>query len=128
MPIEALVARLVDAGFIDDQAFAAARSASLSRRGYGAHRVGLALRAAGIEPEDSADALENATESQWRAGEAFAKRRRIGPFAADAGDRDQRRKAMAAMLRAGHPGHVARAFAFAEPGVSPIPEEDDEPN
>jgi regulatory protein len=127
-PIDSLVARLTDAGFIDDRAFAEARTASLGRRGYGAHRVSMALRAAGIDPEDSSSALENAAETEWSAGEAFARRRRIGPFAREAGDRDQRQKALAAMLRAGHPGHIARAFAYADPGVSPVPEEDDASN
>lgn len=124
-PIDALIARLADAGFVDDRAFAEARTASLGRRGYGAHRVGMALRAAGIEADDSEAALEGAAETEWAAGEAFARRRRIGPFAREAADREGRQKALAALLRAGHPSHVARAFAYAEPGVSPVPEEDE---
>lgn len=126
--IESLIARLTEAGFVDDRAFAEARTASLGRRGYGAHRVGAALRAAGIDSEDSEAALQGAAESPWAAGEAFARRRRIGPFAKEAGDREQRHKSLAAMLRAGHPSHVARAFAYADPGISPVPDEDGEPN
>jgi Fe2+ transport system protein FeoA len=57
-PLEAIVARLAELGFVDDKAFAVARSASLGRRGYGAHRVGVALRAAGIAADDAAPALE----------------------------------------------------------------------
>jgi regulatory protein len=121
-PLDAIVARLGDLGFVDDKAFAVARSASLARRGYGAHRVGVALRAAGIAPDDAAPALEDAAETAWSAAEAFARRRRIGPFAAAAADPDQRRKALAAMLRAGHPMQIARVFVHAEPGE--VPERD----
>jgi regulatory protein len=121
-PLEAIVARLADLGFVDDKAFAVARSASLGRRGYGAHRVGVALRAAGIAADDAAPALEGAAEDAWSAAEAFAKRRRIGPFAVSATDPDQRRKALAAMLRAGHPMQIARAFIYAAPGE--VPERD----
>jgi regulatory protein len=121
-PVDAIVARLGDLGFVDDRAFAAARSASLGRRGYGAHRIGVALRAAGIEADDAAPALEDAAETAWSAAEAFAKRRRIGPFAQEAADPDQRRRALAAMLRAGHPMDIARAFTRAAPGE--IPERD----
>ena len=121
--IEAIVARLASSGFVDDRAFAAARSASLGRRGYGAHRVGAALRAAGIAADDAAPALEDAAESAWNAAEAFAERRKIGPFSAENSDPEQRRKALAAMLRAGHPMPVARAFVRAAPGE--IPPRDD---
>ena len=122
-PLDAIIARLADLGFVDDRVFAAARASSLGRRGYGAHRVGAALRAAGIDPEDAAPALEDAAEDAWGAAEAFAKRRRIGPFSSCAADPEQRRKALAAMLRAGHPLLLARAFTRAEPGQ--IPSRDD---
>src|ERR1043166_2251257 len=42
----ALVARFVSCGFVDDGAFARARSAGLLRRGYGARRIDQALRGA----------------------------------------------------------------------------------
>jgi regulatory protein len=121
--IDAIVMRLAASGFVDDRAFAVARSASLGRRGYGEHRVGAALRAAGIAPDDAAPALEEASESAWNAAEAFAKRRKIGPFSQEQGDPEQRRKALAAMLRAGHPMPLARAFTRAAPGEIPSRDE-----
>ena len=120
-PFDAIVARLAASGFVDDRAFAAARGAGLSRRGYGARRVSEALRAAGIDADDAAPALEEAGEAAWASAEAFAKRRRIGPFSARPGDPEARRKAFAAMLRAGHPPRIAQAFAHAEPGSMPAP-------
>jgi len=118
-PIDGIVARLADLGFVDDRAFAAARSASLGRRGYGAHRISAALRAAGIAADDAAPALEDAAEDAWSAAEAFAKRRKIGPFSLKPADPEQRRKALAAMLRAGHPLPLARIFIHAAPGEIP---------
>ena len=106
-------------GYVDDRAFAGARAAALGRRGYGERRVGEALRAAGIGEEDAAEAREDAREGAWQSALRFAERRRIGPFAAAEADRDGREKALAAMLRAGHPLDLARRLAQARPGEIP---------
>ena len=84
-PVAELVARMAALGYVDDRAFAAARAAALSRRGYGARRVGAALRGAGIGEEDGAEARELAAAAAWEAALRFAERRRIGPFAAGRG-------------------------------------------
>jgi regulatory protein len=114
--VEALVERCATFGYVDDRAFAASRTASLGRRGYGARRVGEALRAAGIEEGDAAAARETADATAWETAIAFARRRRIGAFAAEPADPDVRRKALAAMLRAGHPYSIARRLIEAQPG------------
>ena len=119
-PVEALVARMASLSYVDDRAFAAARAAALTRRGYGARRVGVALRAAGIEEEDGAEARTLAAEAAWDAALRFAERRRIGPFAAAEPDRPGREKALAAMLRAGHPIQIARRLVAAPPGQVPL--------
>ena len=121
-PVEALIDRMTRLGYVDDRAFATARAASLGRRGYGERRIGEAMRAAGIGEEDSSEAREMARENAWSAALRFAERRRIGPFAAVEPDRPQREKAVAAMLRAGHPLGLARRIAAARPGE--IPEAD----
>jgi regulatory protein len=123
-PVAALVERMARLGYVDDRAFAAARAAALSRRGYGARRVGAALRAAGIGDEDAADAREIAADAAWEAALHFARRRRIGPFAEAEADRPAREKALAAMLRAGHPLPIARRLVAARPGE--VPQADDE--
>ena len=63
---QALVDRFADLNYIDDAAYAVMKSASLVRRGYGARRVGEALRAAGIAEEDreQADAQTARTEAR----------------------------------------------------------------
>ncbi|MBY0519066.1 MAG: hypothetical protein K2P79_01420 [Sphingomonas sp.] len=46
----------------------------------------------------------------------FARKRRIGPFAATLADRPQREKQLAAMLRGGHDFDTARRIVAMEPG------------
>ena len=118
-PVDTLVARLAGLGYVDDRSFAASRAASLGRRGYGERRVRDALTAAGIEEEDAAPAREQAREGAWDAALRFAERKRIGPFAQAELDRPGREKAMAAMLRAGHPLPIARRLVGAKPGIIP---------
>lgn len=114
--LAALAGRYVELGYIDDSAFARARSGSLLRRGYGERRVRQALGEAGIDP---------AIREETRPGEGAARRavltlarkRRFGPFGS-AGDpwpldRDRRQKQIAAMLRAGHPLDSAREMVDA---------------
>lgn len=121
--IAALVEKLAALGYVDDQAFATARAASLGRRGYGARRVDQALRAAGIDEADSAEARAAAEGQAWEAALRFAERRKIGPFAAMEADRAGREKALAMMLRGGHPIGIARRLVAARPGMVPEPDD-----
>jgi regulatory protein len=119
--IEAVVARCAALGYVDDRAFAEARAGALTRRGYGARRVAEALRAAGIDEADAAPAREAADAQAWEAALAFARRRRIGPFASveAAADPDRRRRAFAALMRAGHAPAIARRLCDAAPDDMP---------
>lgn len=121
-PVERLVERFAELGYVDDRAFASSRAASLLRRGYGERRVSDALRGAGIAEEDMAEAREQAAEEALAAAHVFARRRRLGPYGSGAADREARGKAAAAMVRAGHrPELVWRVL-----GMSPadLPEPD----
>jgi regulatory protein len=122
-PVERLAERFAELGYVDDTAFAAARADALTRRGYGLRRVDQALRAAGIEQEDGAGAREAAEAGAWAAALRFAERKRIGPFAQAQPDRPGREKALAAMLRAGHPLGLARRLVAAVPGEVPDAED-----
>jgi len=115
-PVDALVERFAEIGYVDDRGFAEARAASLARRGYGERRLGEALRIAGIAEEDAAPVRAQARDNPHAAALAFARRRKIGPFALVRPDADQRRKLLAAMLRAGHTLDISRAIIEAEPG------------
>ena len=121
-PVDRLARRMTELGYIDDGAFAAARAASLQRRGYGARRVAQALRAAGIGEQDAAAAHEGSRDGAWAAALRLAERKRIGPFATGEPGREAKQKAFAAMMRAGHPVDLARRIVEARPGE--VPESD----
>lgn len=118
-PIAALVERMARLGYVDDAAFAAARAASLQRRGYGERRVARALEAAGIAETEAQPIRERARADALAAALRFAARRRIGPYAPAPVDREAREKALAAMARAGHPLDVARRVLDCAPGEIP---------
>ena len=86
--IDAIVARFVDAGVIDDKAFAQTKARSLHRRGTSSRLTRQKLKMAGIDGatlDKAMDGLDleldtNPAQREWRAAVALARRRRIGPF------------------------------------------------
>ena len=116
-PVEALVAKAAAAGFVDDAAFALSKARSLTARGYGSRRVRQALHAAGIEEADGEAAREHARQDAVQAALQFARRRRIGPFAAELPDPKASEKALAAMVRAGHDFHLSKVILGLKPGA-----------
>lgn len=120
-PVAEIVAWAAKAGFVDDPAFAMSRSRSLGARGYGERRVAMALRAAGIEEEDGAPARDHARQTAEEAALRFARRKRLGPFAATLPDRRDSDKALAAMIRAGHPFELARRILLLPPDFDSEP-------
>ena len=110
--IATLVERYVELGYIDDEAFARARSGNLLRRGYGERRVHQALGEAGIAAE-LRDEVKPAEAEARRAALALARRRRFGPFGGRGTDKALRERQIAAMLRAGHPLDSARRMVDA---------------
>lgn len=117
--LDAIAERLSSLGYVDDSAYALSKSRSLTARGYGSRRVSQSLRAAGIEEQDSAEARELADGEKVESALRFAKRRRIGPFATGESDPDVRRKALAAMVRAGHGFAISQAIVRMGPGETP---------
>lgn len=115
----AMAERMAGLGYVDDRMFAEARAASLTRRGYGARRVSLALRAAHVEPEDAAPVVEGSAEQALESALALARRRRFGPFAAEMADDRTRERQIAAMVRAGHSYALARKIITSAPGNMP---------
>ncbi len=105
--VPALVARLVELGYVDDDAYARMRARDLGSRGYGARRVEETLRHAGVG-EGLRRQHAPGEAAGRRAAALMAQKRRLGPFGlpAEGGDPLARRKAhekaVAAMLRAGH--------------------------
>ena len=117
--VGAIVARMAELRYVDDAAFAQMRAGALQRRGFGDRRIVQALRVAGIGEEETEAAREGVAEGEWDAALAFARRRRLGPFAERRAEREERQKALAALVRAGHSFETARRIVDAAPGEVP---------
>lgn len=107
--LSALTEKFVAAGYIDDEAYARAKSGALLRRGFGNRRIGQALSAAGIA-EDIRTDVRAGEAAERHAALALVSKRRFGPFGLAELDRLARDKQIAAMLRAGHSFDTARAL------------------
>ncbi len=120
--IPALVARLVELGYVDDDTYARMRARDLGARGYGGRRVEQALRHAGVE-EQVRQAHAPGESASRKAAALMAQKKRLGPWVAAGkapGDplaaRKLHEKAVAAMLRAGHQyDHVRFILAASRP-------------
>jgi regulatory protein len=108
----AIADRMVDLGYVNDAAFAEARTRGLARRGMGAGRVRATLSAYGVTADDSADALQSLEPVQ--AAIDFARRKRMGPFGPPVSDPKLRHRQFAAFARAGHPPALANAILRAQ--------------
>jgi len=109
LDVVGLVTRLIELGYIDDDAYARGRSRDLTARGYGKRRVEQALWAAGVEEQTRADNTPSEAASR-RAAMLLAKKRGFGLYTRHTRDlrddcdeaRKAKEKQIAAMLRAGH--------------------------
>lgn len=113
--LEQMAGEFARLGYVDDDAFAAARVTSLLRRGYGANRLSIALRHAGIPADKAETAARVDHESARKSAMAFARRKRLGPFGPPPPDTKARARAMAAFLRAGHSYELVREILALEP-------------
>jgi regulatory protein len=116
----ALANKLAELGYIDDRAFAESRASAMGRRGLGARRIDHALRYAGIDAEDAAAIAPVIEADVTTSALAFARRKRIGPYAREAPDPKGREKQVAAMVRAGHAPALAWKIARMAPGDDPV--------
>jgi regulatory protein len=109
--VAAVVARMTERRYVDDAAYAAAKSEGLRRRGYGARRIETVLDHDGIAAPLRAAARGSETERR-HAVMAFARRKRFWPYSGEPClDPALRRKHLAAYLRAGHGlDHVRRVM------------------
>lgn len=114
--LDALADRLAELGYVNDAAFAAMKGRAMAARGLGHRRVTGELAAAGVAADDRGEAPDE--QAALATALAFARRKRLGPFAMDISDdradpQKAGQKALAAMLRAGHAMGVARQILTA---------------
>ncbi len=100
--IEAIVGRFREVGLVNDAAYAESRARSLSRAGRSRRAISAHLAAKGVDAETARQAVPTDAGSELAAALAFARKRRIGPYAREAAvDPKTKQKAIAAMARAG---------------------------
>ncbi|HTE37027.1 MAG TPA: RecX family transcriptional regulator [Reyranella sp.] len=113
--IDAIVAKFVDAGVIDDRAFAQTKARALHRRGSSTRLTRQKLSFAGIDRDTLDKAMAGLDQEldtdpkqrEWQAAVALARRRRLGPFRQK--DRKEHRdRDLAAMARGGFEYQLAR--------------------
>jgi regulatory protein len=106
---------MVQAGAVDDAAFAESRARRLARTGRSRRAIAAHLSAKGVASETAAAALPEGEEAELAAALAFCRRRRVGPFARAAEDAESRRRALAALARGGFGHGVARRALAMDP-------------
>jgi regulatory protein len=121
--IEAVVARFVKAGLVDDVRYAMDKAASLRRLGKGPGKIRVLLAAKGVDRALVDLALEagavtiTGEDAAFEAALAYARRRRLGPFGKDIADHKEKRaqatKDMAALGRAGFSYAIAKRIVSA---------------
>ncbi len=114
--ISVIVQKFVDAGMIDDKAFAQTKARALHRRGSSTKLMRQRLQHAGVDAETLAQAMAGLDEElnvdprqrEWTAAVALARRRKLGPFRPEKDRKDRRAKDLAAMVRGGFDYQLAR--------------------
>jgi regulatory protein len=109
--VEALIARYLQAGLLDDRAYATQAAASLARRGSSRFSIGGRLAQKGVATElvkETIAGLDEAGSSEIAAACAFVRRRRLGPYRTAPASAEQQRKDLASLARAGFSFEVAR--------------------
>lgn len=115
--VEAVVAKLAAAGYLDDAAVARARAAGMRRAGRSKRAIAQRLGAKGIGREQAAAALATADgddeNAELRAAAALAARRKLGPYRTGARDQMSMKRDLATLARGGFSYAVARTVASA---------------
>jgi regulatory protein len=120
--LEMMANTFTELGYVNDAHYAETRARSFVRRGYGARRLEQDINAAGISECDAKLARDEVRKGAYASANAFARRKRIGPYAAEPATPQRKQKQLQAFMRAGHDFELARRFVEAE--VNEIPAEE----
>ncbi|MBB5710665.1 regulatory protein RecX [Sphingomonas xinjiangensis] len=113
---ELLAERMAELGYVNDRLYAESKAGAMARRGLGGRRVEGALRHSGVIGEDAEHIATLIEAEAVPSALAFARRKRIGPFATTQAERPLQEKQLGAMLRAGHALTLSRAIVRMAPG------------
>jgi regulatory protein len=110
--VEALLARLGDAGYLDDAAYARGRAVGLHRAGHSVRAIQARLRQKGVADDTVRQALEQlhdeADAPELAAALRYARKRRLGPYRPEADREANAERDMAALARKGFSLDLAR--------------------
>lgn len=116
--IDDLIKRYVDAGLLNDRAYAEGRARTLLAQGNAERLIRMKLMQKGVDADDIDAALaalgDEHTDPEFAAAVKLARRRRLGPYADPAKREDMREKHLAALARAGFSYDMAREVIDAE--------------
>jgi regulatory protein len=122
--IEAVIARLLDRGWLDDRAYATAVARSLRQRGGSRRLIAARLAERGVPADVGQSVLEQEgaddPDAERRAAAAYARRRGLGPHRTDPDERTARRERdLAALARAGFSYDIATDVLDTDPAETP---------
>lgn len=110
--VEALIARYLEKGLLNDRAYAAQAASSLARRGASRYSIAGKLAQKGVEGELVSQTIaaldEEGEATELAAACALVRRRRLGPYRAPEKRADFRDKDLASLARAGFRLDLAR--------------------
>ena len=110
--IEPIVQSLIEAGALDDRAYAESLARSQARKGASRRAILARLAAKGLGPTEREAALarlaEESTDPELEAAVAYARRRRLGPYRAAPEREGRRERDLAALSRRGFALDLAR--------------------
>ena len=111
--IAAVVERMVNAGYLDDQKLAEMKAASLHRQGKSARMIQLKLRQKGLSAALVAENSKSTPESELEAARTMAKKKKLGVHGPEATREERRRKELGVLVRAGFSFDVAKRALLA---------------
>lgn len=117
--MEALIARLIRNGLLNDEAYARMKAHSLRASGRSSRMIAQKLKLKGVAAETVQQKVADARAevSEEDAARIWARKKRLGPFRKDLQTRqDHRQKDLAALARAGF------AFGIAKKVIDSVPE------
>ncbi len=110
--VDALIARYLDKGLLNDRAYAAQAASSLARRGASRYSIAGKLAQKGVDNELVSQAIadldEDGDASELAAACTLVRRRRLGPYRTPAKRAEFRDKDLASLARGGFRLDLAR--------------------
>ena len=107
--VEAIIARLVQAGFVNDVQYAADKARSLHRRGNAPRAIRAKLASKGLYGDVVDQAIRDLGEhAELDSAQTYARKRRLGAWASDSPSRERYQKDLAKLARRGFSYDVAR--------------------